>query len=68
MPRSGLLPQSLHLDLQARVSRGEHTVAAALVALDPLLPPARCHPEAVYEHDGVGAPGSAMFSAFMRFS
>jgi hypothetical protein len=54
LDRRGVLAQSLNLDLKARVSRGKHAVAAALVALDPLLPAARGHPEAVDQDDGVG--------------
>src|ERR671914_57961 len=33
--------------------RGEHAVAAAFVALHPLLPATWGHPEAVDQHDGV---------------
>jgi hypothetical protein len=42
-------------DLDARVNRGQHAVALALVSLNPLLPTERGHPEAVDQHYGVGS-------------
>jgi hypothetical protein len=53
LDRGGILAQRLYLDFQTGVGWGEHAVAAALVALDPLLPAARGHPEAVDQDDGV---------------
>src|SRR5918997_6763574 len=50
----GVLAQGLDLYLQAGVRGCEHAEALALVALDPPLPAARGHPEAVDQHDGVG--------------
>jgi hypothetical protein len=49
----GVLAERLDLDLEAWVGGGEHAVAAALVALDPLLPTSGGHPEAVDQNDGV---------------
>src|ERR687889_2133575 len=51
--RRGIIAQGLYLYLQARVCGGEHTIALALVALDPPLPASGGHPEAVHQHDGV---------------
>jgi hypothetical protein len=55
--RGGVLAQRLDPALEAWVGRGQHTVALVLVALDPLLPAERGHPEAVDQHDGVGGGG-----------
>jgi hypothetical protein len=54
LDRGGVLAQRFDLNLEARVGGGEHAVAFALVALDPPLPAARGHPQAVDEDDGVG--------------
>src|SRR5829696_8056059 len=51
--RGGVLVERLDLYLKARVGRGEHTVAAALVVLDPVLPATGCHPQPVNQEDGV---------------
>src|SRR5829696_6266008 len=57
-PRSGRGPRAAPRPaLEAWVGRGQHTVALVLVALDPLLPASRSHPEAVEKHDGVGGGG-----------
>ena len=53
LDRGGVLVERLHLYLKAWVGGGEHAVALALVVLDPLLPAAGGHPEAVNQHDGV---------------
>src|SRR3712207_6725170 len=53
LDRGGILVQGLYLYLQAGVGRSEHAIAAALVALDPVLPAARSHPQTVDQHDGV---------------
>jgi hypothetical protein len=53
LDRGGILVERLYLDLKTRVGGGEHAVAAVLVVLDPVLPAAGCHPEAVNQHDGV---------------
>jgi hypothetical protein len=50
----GVLAQRLDPALEAWVGRGQHTVALVLVALDPLLPASRGHPEAEDQHDRVG--------------
>src|SRR5919107_2141029 len=49
----GVLAQGLDLYLQAGICGGEHAVSLALVALDPPLPAARGHPEAVDQHYGL---------------
>src|ERR671920_1899332 len=54
LDRGWVLAQGLDLYLQARVCGGENAIALALVALDPPLPAAGGHPEAVHQHDGVG--------------
>ena len=53
LDRGGVLVERLHLDLKAWVGGGENAVALALVALDPVLPAAGGHPEAVNQDDGV---------------
>src|SRR5829696_4956925 len=50
-----VLSQRLDLYLEAGVGGGEHTVALALIALDPLLPAAWSHPQTMDEDDGVGS-------------
>src|SRR3712207_5158829 len=54
LDRGRVLVQRLYLYLQAGVGRSEHTIATVLIALDPLLPAARSHPESVDQDDGVG--------------
>src|SRR5215212_1454114 len=54
LDRGGVLVQRLYLYLQAGVCWGEHMIATVLIALDPLLPAARSHPESVDQDDGVG--------------
>jgi len=49
-----VLAQRLDLDLEPRVGRGHDGEALLLVVLDPALPAAGGHPEAVDEDDGVG--------------
>src|SRR5215204_1700561 len=57
-PRSGRGPRAAPRPaLEAWVGRGQHTVALVLVALDPLLPASRGHPESVDQYDGVGGGG-----------
>src|SRR3712207_1572130 len=53
LDRGGVLVQRLYLYLQAGVGRSEHAIAAALVALDPVLPASWGHPEPVDQDDGV---------------
>src|SRR5215217_7970443 len=47
LDRRGVLVERLYLYLQAGVCWGEHMIATVLIALDPLLPAARSHPESV---------------------
>src|SRR5215204_5472557 len=53
LDRGGVLVQRLYLCLQAGVDRSEHVIAAALVALDPVLPASWGHPEPMDQDDGV---------------
>src|SRR5215218_8099942 len=53
LDRGGILVERLYLYLQAGVGRSEHAIAAALVALDPVLPASWGHPEPVDQDDGV---------------
>src|SRR5829696_9466938 len=53
LDRGGVLVQGLYLYLQAGVGRSEHAIAAALVALDPVLPASWGHPEPMDQDDGV---------------
>src|SRR5829696_8869712 len=53
LDRGGVLVQRLYLYLQAGVGRSEHAIAAALVALDPVLPASWGHPEPMDQDDGV---------------
>src|ERR671914_2990270 len=53
LDRGGVLVQRLYLCLQAGIGRSEHAIAAALVALDPVLPASWGHPEPVDQDDGV---------------
>src|SRR5919112_5789610 len=48
-----VLAQGLDLYLQARICGSQHAVSLVLVALDPPLPAARGHPQAVNQDDGV---------------
>ena len=48
----GVGVERLHLDLEPGVGGRQHPVAPALVVLDPLLPAAGRHPEAVDQDDG----------------
>jgi hypothetical protein len=53
LDRRGVCAQRLDLDLEAGVGGGEHPVAAACVAVDPVLPAARGHPQSVDQHNRV---------------
>src|SRR5215212_8351139 len=53
LDRGGVLVQRLYLYLKAGVGGGEHAIAAALVALDPVLPATGCHPQPMDQDDGV---------------
>src|SRR5215218_8719890 len=53
LDRGGILVERLYLYLQAGVGRSEHAIAAALVALDPVLPASWGHPEPMDQDDGV---------------
>src|SRR3712207_5888105 len=53
LDRGGVLVQRLYLYLKAGVGRSEHPIAAALVALDPVLPASWGHPEPMDQDDGV---------------
>src|SRR3712207_4343384 len=55
LDRGGVLVERLYLDLEAGVGRREHAIAAARVALDPVLPAAWGHPEPMDQDDGVGS-------------
>src|SRR5215213_71331 len=53
LDRRGVLVERLDLYLEAWVGRSEHAIAAALVALDPVLPASWGHPEPMDQDDGV---------------
>src|SRR5215211_9407287 len=53
LDRRGVLVERLDLYLEAWVGRSEHAIAAALVALDPVLPASGGHPEPMDQDDGV---------------
>src|SRR3712207_9521848 len=53
-PRSTLFPYTTLFRSEARVGGGQHAVALGLVALYPLLPAQRGHPEAVDQDYRVG--------------
>src|SRR5215218_6077439 len=53
LDRRGVLVERLDLYLKAWVGRSEHAIAAALVALDPVLPASGGHPEPMDQDDGV---------------
>src|SRR3712207_1316938 len=53
LDRGGVLVERLYLYLKAWVGGGEHAIAAALVALDPVLPASWGHPEPMDQDDGV---------------
>ncbi|CPU66332.1 Possible glyoxalase/bleomycin resistance protein/ dioxygenase [Mycobacteroides abscessus] len=50
-----VLPEPLDLDLETGVAGRQDGESLLLVVRDPPLPAPRGHPEAVHEHDGVGA-------------
>ncbi len=65
----GVGPQSLDLDVEARVTGGQHGVALCLVVGDPVLPAAGGHPQAVHEHDGLAVVvvhGGVLFRVVRR--
>src|SRR5215213_1161309 len=53
LDRRGVLVERLDLYLEAWVGRSEHAIAAALVALDPVLPASWGPPEPMDQDDGV---------------
>src|SRR5215213_6475012 len=53
LDRRGVLVERLDLYLEAGVGRSERAIAAALVALDPVLPASWGHPEPMDQDDGV---------------
>src|SRR5262245_23279911 len=42
------------LDLEPRICRSKHVVAAGLIACDPMLPASERHPEAMNQYNRVG--------------
>ena len=52
LDRAGIGVERLDLALEAGVGRCQHAVAALGVAVDPVLPTARSHPQSVNQDDG----------------